>query len=162
MLSTSRHERLYRGLASTFIIVILGAQAATLGVTLVKPGWLYNRLYPIIDYPMYALAHYDGERVTGRWLLRGVLENGGEIDITEQSLHLSVWDFVGLTEPIVSGAPNAPETHRAIQELVAVVRAREPRAAEFKTLRIDSYPMRVTRHGPETIPSETVLSIPMS
>jgi hypothetical protein len=157
----TRLDRDYRALVSTFILLTLGAQTATFGVTLVSPGWLTSKLYPIIEYPMYAQAHYDGERVTGRWLLRGVLANGELIDITEQSLRVSLWDFILLTDPVAVGLPNEPKTLGAIRKLIAVVKAREPRASEIKLLRIDSYPMKVTRHGPEKIPSETVATIPM-
>jgi hypothetical protein len=154
-------ERNYRALVSAFIVLTLGAQIATFGVTLVRPGWLRDKLYPIIEYPMYAQAHYDGERITGRWLLRGMLANGDQIDITEQSLRVSIWDFILLTDPIAVGAPNAPQTVTAIQRLITIIRAREPRASEIKALRIESYPMKVTRHGPEKMPSETVMTIPM-
>ncbi len=161
MIAAGRMERNYRRLVSTFIVLAIGAQVATFGVTFVSPGWLDARTYPIIEYPMYAQAHYDGERVTGRWLLRGVLADGAEIDITEQSLHVSLWDFILLTDQVATGRPNAPQTLKAIGNLITVVQDREPRAGEIKTLRIDSYPMKVTRHGGEKIPSEPVVSIPM-
>jgi hypothetical protein len=162
MIASARRQRLYQNLASTFIALALGAQAASLGVTLVHPGLLLGRLYPIIEYPMYSDAHYDGERVTARWLLRGVLANGGEIDITEQSLGMSVWNFILLTDQVATGKTNSPQTRDAIQTLLAVVRSREARAHELKSLRIDSYPMKVTRHGAEVIASEPVLTLPMS
>jgi hypothetical protein len=162
MLAAPRTQRIYRRLASTFIVVTLGAQIATFPVTLVHPGALSGKLYPIIEYPMYADAHYDGERVTGRWLLRGVFAGGGEIDITEQSLGISFWDFNLLVHPVATGVPNSPQMLKSIQSLLTVVRAREPRAREFKMLRIDSYPMKVTRNGATPMPSETVVSIPMS
>jgi hypothetical protein len=161
MIAAARRDRIYRRLVSVFLVLTLGTQIATLGVTAVRPGWLTAKLYPIIEYPMYAPAHYEGERVTGRWLLRGVLASGGEIEITEQSLRTSIWDFILLTDPIATGTPNSPRTLTAIQRLVAVVREREPRARELKMLRIESYPLKVTRNGAEKIPSETVVSIPM-
>jgi hypothetical protein len=162
LIEMERPERIYRGLASTFIVLVLGAQAATLPVTLMSPGRLLGRFYPIIEYPMYAQAHYDGERVVGRFLLRGVLADGSQVDITEQSLRISVWDFVVLTEQVATGTPDSPGMLRAVKNLLAIVREREPRVGEFKTLQIDSYPMKLSRDGAAPAPSETVWSIPMS
>lgn len=159
--ATTRWERRYRTLVSTFLVLALGAQIATLGVTLVRPGWLAATVYPILEYTMYAQAHYDGERVTGRWLLRGQLANGGVIDITEQTLRVSIWDFGELTEQVAVGKPGTPETLRGVQRLISVVREREPRANEIRMLRIDSYPMKVTQHGAQTTPSQTVATIAM-
>src|SRR5579863_1876177 len=161
MLALDRQERHYRAWVSLLVLCLLGMQAATYAVTLVRPGWLRARLYPIIEYPMYAQAHYENERVTGRWLVRGLLANGSEIDITAQSLRISPWDFVLLTDPIGVGPQDAPAAIGARDRLIAIVREREPRAAEITALRIDNYPMRVTRNGPETVPSEAVVTVPM-
>jgi hypothetical protein len=155
-------ERIYRRVASGFIVAVLGAQAATLAITAITPGRLLGRFYPIIEYPMYAQAHHDGERVTGRWLLRGVLADGNELDITEDSLHISVFSFAVLTQQVADATPDSPESQDAIKTLISIVRERESRASEIKMLRIDSYPMIVTRNGAQTVPSETVISIPMS
>jgi hypothetical protein len=161
MIAAAGPERRYRALVSTFIVLTLGAQAASLGVTLVSPGWLTAKIYPIIEYPMYAQAHYDGERVEGRWLLRGVLAHGGEIDINEDSLRVSPWDYIHLTDAVALAQPDTAQRAKAIQELVAVVKAREPRAADLSALRLDSYPMKVTRNGAAAMPSDTVVTIPM-
>jgi hypothetical protein len=155
-------QRIIRNLVSGFIALVLGAQIATLGVTVIRPGALAGKLYPIIEYPMYAFAHYDGERIKGRWLLRGVLADGEQLDINEQSLRISVWDYIDLLEPVVALPPNSVQQQTAIQTLITVVRERERRAGELKTLRIDSYPLKLTRHGGEPMPSETVMSIPMA
>ncbi len=155
----ARRERSYRRLASGFIILVLGAQAATLAVTAVSPGRLLARFYPIIEYPMYAGAHYENERVIGRWLLRGVLGDGSVVEINEQTLNLSLWNFVTLVDQVASGAPGTAERQHAIDTLIAIVRERQSHGSEIKTLRIDSYPLKVTRHGAAPAPSETVWSM---
>jgi hypothetical protein len=162
MIAMARPERNYRALIATFLVLTLGAQIASLGVTIVRPGSLTAKLYPIIEYPMYARAHYDGERVIGRWLLKGVLANGNQIDITEQSLRVSGWDFILLTDQVALGKPGAPQTQRAIDTLVTMVKQRVSEASAIRELRIDNYPMKVTRHGAQWTASETVLSIPMA
>jgi hypothetical protein len=161
MVAAARPDGVYRGLISTFLILALTAQVATLAFSLVAPGRLRAHVYPFIEYPMYAGSHYENERVVARWLLQGVLADGSAIDISETSLHLSIWDFVLLTDAIVNRPPGNPQRTEAIRTLIGLVRERAPHADELKELQISNYPLKVTRHGGEKIPSEIVVTIPL-
>jgi hypothetical protein len=150
-----RSEKLYRTIVSAFVAVLLFAQAATILVTASRGGYLRDRLFPVLEYPMYAPAHYEGERVTASWLLEGVYRDGLTIDITDDMLKIDIFDWVHTLEGTLAGNPNTTAT------LVTLIRERVPNAAQLSELRIKNYPVRVTRNGPEKIPSEVVKTLAM-
>jgi hypothetical protein len=155
MNEVSPRDRRYRFLISAFLVIVLGAQGATIAFTAVRSGLIWSRLYPIIEYPMYAEAHYEGERVTGRWILHGVLASGGQVNVSEDTLNISFWDYNFLVGSAVKREPNA------IEHMIQVVRERDPRAKEFTALVVENYPMKLSRNGGTPIPSEVVLSVSM-
>lgn len=150
-----RSEKLYRTIVSAFVAVVLFAQAATILVTATRGGYLRDRLFPVLEYPMYAPAHYEGERVTASWLLEGVYRDGLTIDITDDMLKIDIFDWVHTVEGTIAGNPNTTAT------LLTLIRERVPNAAQLTELRIKNYPVRVTRNGPQAIPSEVVKTMAM-
>jgi hypothetical protein len=145
----------YRSLVSVFIILVLAAQTATLPVTATRGTYVRSRLYPILEYPMYAVAHFEGERVTASWILEGVLSDSKTIDISYNQLHVDIFDFVNTVQSTLDGNANGRATLRKL------VRDHIPGAEQIRELRIKNYPMKITRNGPQPLPSELVMSIPM-
>jgi hypothetical protein len=145
----------HRFAVSIFIVAVLAAQAATLIVTATRGTYLRSRAYPILEYPMYAPAHFEGERVSASWLLEGVLGDGKTIDISADQLHVDVFDFVNIVQSALSGSANGRNT---LRELVL---GHVPGADQLKEIRIKNYPMKVTRDGPQPLPSEVVMIIPL-
>jgi len=146
---------LYRAGVATFLILILGAQASTLLVTAQHGTFLRNRLYPIIEYPMYAVAHYDGERVTASWLLEAVQPDGRTFEISYDQLHVDIFDWVDIMQAVLHGSTTNRD---ALRELV---RKHIPGAEQIRELRIKNYPLQVTRDGPRSLPSEVVMTVSM-
>jgi hypothetical protein len=145
----------YRTAVSVFIIAVLAAQAATIPVTAMHGAFLRSKLYPILEYPMYAPAHYNGERVTASWLIEGVVPDGKTIGITNDQLHVDIFDFINIVQSALQG------NSREIDTLRELVRDRVPGADRIQELRIKNYPLKVTRDGPQPLPSEVVMTIPV-
>lgn len=145
--------RWYRFVVSVFIVAVLVAQAATLIVTATRGTYLRSNAYPILEYPMYAPAHYEGERVSASWLLEGVSGDGKTIAISSEQLHVDVFDFVNIVQLALSGSASGRST---LRELVL---GHVPGADQLKEIRIKNYPMKVTRAGPQPLPSEVVMTI---
>jgi hypothetical protein len=150
-----RSEKLYRTIVSAFVVVVLFAQAATILVTATRGGYLRDRLFPVLEYPMYAPAHYEGERVVASWLLEGVYSDGQKIDISKDLLKIDIFDFVHTVEGTLNGDPNTTAT------FVTLIRERVPNAARLSEIRIKNYPVRLTRNGPAPMPSEVVKTMAM-
>jgi hypothetical protein len=136
---------------------LLTAQAMTLGVTASgKRSLLRNKLYPIIEYPMYAPAHYEGERVTATWELQALLSSGETMPISREALELTIWDYNRIVQAFLRGDP------RATENFEEVIRTRAPRASEIREVRIISYGVQLGRNGPIKIPSQVVRTIKIS
>jgi hypothetical protein len=153
-MESSGAAALYRTGISVFVGALLAAQAATLPVTAMHASFLRSRLFPILEYPMYAPAHYAGERVTASWLLEGVLDDGKTISISKEQLGVDIFDFANIIQPVLKHDPAATQT------LFEALRDHVPGADRIRELRIKSYPMQVTRDGPKVLPSEVVMTLP--
>lgn len=49
-------------------------------------------LWPFVDYPMYSIPHYKGEKIS-RHFLFGILEDNREVLIQPQDVNLGFWIF---------------------------------------------------------------------
>ena len=72
---------------SGFIVVILGLQAYATTFTAYLKSW------PLISYPMYSSAHYDGERLDHAYDTYAVLDNLDEVKIAPDDVHMMFWAF---------------------------------------------------------------------
>src|SRR5262245_53915553 len=82
----------YRAFVSLFVIVLLGAQFATLVATAVlKP--MDTWFWPIIDYPMYAPAGYDGDSVDSEYGIFVVFDDGRTRRVSREDTGLNVFHF---------------------------------------------------------------------
>jgi hypothetical protein len=152
----TRAETAYRFGVSVFVAAVLGAQAATLWVTAQHAGYLRGKLFPILEYPMYAPAHYEGERVTASWLLEAVLSDGRSLAIPREQLQVDIFDFVRIVQSALQHDRAATAT------LLGLVRERVPGADRIREVRIKNYPVQLTRDGPKPLASEVVMTIPLS
>jgi len=155
-MALTAQERLYRGLVSLFVGGVLVAQAATVPFTAVRNDVIANRLYPIVAYDMYREPHDEGERVDASWTLEAVQANGKAIELTCDMLKMSIWDWKRILRFASQG-----DQANGIIPLKELVRQRAPGAEEYTELRVSSLPIRVTRNGPETIPSKVLITIPL-
>ena len=135
---------------------MLAAQASTLLVTAASSSVLRSKLYPFIEYPMYGIAHYEGERVTATWLLEGVYNDGRAVSITREMLGLSIWDYNRVIQSAMADHRGAVDAFREI------IRERVPAANDIQAVRINSYAIKVTHDGPAHEPSEFAMTVPMN
>ena len=155
-MENSRAQACYRTAVTLFLVAVLGAQAASLLVTAQRGTFMRSRVFPILEYPMYAPAHYEGERVTASWLLEGVLADGTTIAIPREQLQVDIFDFVNIVQSTLQHEKGATSM------LVGLVHQHVPGAAYLRTLRIKNYPVQLTRAGPRPMNSEVVMEIPLS
>ena len=155
-MNNSRAQVCYRAGISVFVTALLGAQASTLWVTAQHGTFLRSKLFPILEYPMYAPAHYEGERVTASWLLEGALADGKSIAIPRELLQVDIFDFVNIVQSTLQHDRTATAT------LLGLVRQHVAGAERIRELRIKDYPVQLTRNGPRPLASEIVMTIPMS
>jgi hypothetical protein len=155
-MDSSRRETLYRTGISIFVTGLLAAQASTLLITARASTVLRSKLYPFIEYPMYGIAHYEGERVTATWVLEGVYASGRTIEITREMLDLSIWDYNRVVQGALAGYPGAVDGFREL------IRERVPAGSDLQQVRINSYAIKVTRHGPQDEPSKLAMSVAMT
>jgi hypothetical protein len=148
-------EKLYRTIVSAFVGLVLFAQASTVLVTATRGTYLRERLFPVLEYPMYAYAHYDGDRVVASWLLEGVYPAGETISISKEMLRVDIFDWVNIVQGAMAGYASSTAT------LMTLIREHVPNAAQLAELRIKNYPVRITRNGPAAMPSEVVKTLPV-
>jgi hypothetical protein len=80
--------RQQRAVVSIVIATILGTQ---LVLGMLNPGrWSW----PIVAYPMYKDAHFEGERLRHQLDLFAVFEDGTRMKIMPEDLGLRVWPFI--------------------------------------------------------------------
>lgn len=72
---------------SALIVLILGAQLVAGFVVTGPRGW------PIINYPMYKNARFDGDRLDHRFQVDAVLADGTRLNIDPDELGMSFWLF---------------------------------------------------------------------
>ena len=142
--------------ASVFVAAVLFAQTATIPIMAMHGTFLRSKLFPILEYPMYAPAHYESERVSASWLIEGVLPSGKTLAISKEQLQVDIFDFVNIVQGTMQHDPKATATLRQL------VRERVVGSEQLQELRIKNYPMQVTRDGPKALPSEVVMTLPMS
>ena len=92
-------NRLLRVTATGIVIVILLLQGSTIVfMALGKPmGTWY---WPIIDYPMYSAARYEGERINAYYNIDVVLKDGSLIAVTADDVGLNFWKFLYIGDGI--------------------------------------------------------------
>ena len=71
---------------SAVIVAILGSQLVAGFVDTGRWGW------PIIAYPMYKTAHFDGERLDD-YEVAAVLADGSRLRVDPEELGMSFWTF---------------------------------------------------------------------
>jgi hypothetical protein len=76
------------GVPLAIIVVILATQA---GVGFVNTG---VRAWPLVAYPMYKTAHFEGERLDHALNVYVILPNAEKAPITPSDLNMGFWLFL--------------------------------------------------------------------
>ena len=95
---------------SLFVAVVLITQS-TVSLVLFQILQGVHRTWPFLDYPMYALSHHEGERVS-KLVVIGAELDGGEHEVTSEDLGLGDWAFSMFVRALLR------DEQAAIQEFV--------------------------------------------
>jgi len=119
-------------------------------------NWRFGSYYwPFLSYPLYHTPHYEGERIKTRTPIIGTWEDGTAVPITRQDLGLNhfrfEWGFVGAV-------------HSEDREKLKVYwdMYRKRKGKRLAALRLENFPMIVTREGMKPAPQETLRIILVS
>ena len=129
-------------------IIILQA-AASLGI--VSKFFYNDRLWPILDYPMYSSAHYQGDSID-QYFLYGLLEDGSELPIPKEDLGLNFWKFLrGPVYAIIQDDVKLLNKYVKLYE--------DLHNQRLIGLRLENQPLILTKQGINPIPAQIVKTI---
>src|SRR5688572_20905336 len=80
-------EKISVPLVSAFVLMVLILQSFSGFVNTGRWGW------PFVAYPMYKLAHQDGERILHDFTLYAKLPDGKLVEVTRDELGMGFWHF---------------------------------------------------------------------
>lgn len=134
----------YQNAVSVVVLVVLGAQTATLIPNALQrgPG---GKWWPFLTYGMYATSNQPGQTIDVHYLLSGITQDGREVEITRNDLGLRFFDYQILTVKLA---------HRDQREGLAVLRKRYPQP--LSEVIVKTYPLKLTREGAVPAPSTVV------
>lgn len=133
-------------LISFVIIAVLGAQ-------LVASFGHANRFFPFMWYPMYAQAHFEGERINVEHRIYAVTPDGKRHYIDPASdLEIDFWRYERRFARQLRD-----NKLKNIKPVLAMVIERHP---TFTELQVEDYPMVITRQGPKSAPMRTIAVVP--
>jgi hypothetical protein len=75
-------------LATSVIILVLGAQSLALAARWGRVGW------PFTDYPMYSRIRQEGDRLSAGYFIYAKTKDGQEIEISPENIDLNPWLFL--------------------------------------------------------------------
>lgn len=138
-------QKLWMAFVSVAIVMVLSLQVVAV-VRRHAMGW------PFIDYPMYSSSHREGERVDALYSTYATLADGSEVLLAPDDVGLrDFWLFrLWVEQPLLGGRRDE------LRFLVDAYRA--ARGGTIVALRIEDYPVIVTRSGAQPAPPPRVLA----
>lgn len=129
---------------SAVIAGVLGAQTlASFGNT--------DRYFPFLWYPMYAKAHYAGERLDVGHRIYAVTADGVRHPVNAADLKIDFGRYERkFARPLIAGQTDN------IAPFLKTVAAQYP---SLVALQVDDYPMIITHDGPVAAPLRTVATL---
>lgn len=137
----TRQQRIRFGLLSVLIIGVLFAQTVS-GFRKTYKWW------PFLAYPMYAEAHFEGERIKVNHRIYAVTSDGVRHYLDpEAQLKLGFWRYDGLARWLVAGRL------RDTAGMLAIIKSLYP---TIQKIEVEDFPMIITRNGPAPAPRKIV------
>jgi hypothetical protein len=142
-LALTESKNVGRLVVSAIIVTILSLQAV---VGFVNTGM---RAWPLVAYPMYKTARYEGDRLDHALNAYAILANGEKVPITPDDLNMSFWLFGDhFIAPVINGRRDV------LEPLIA--RYCEHHGSQVVAFRIEDTGTAIGRDGPvEGLPPET-------
>ncbi|WP_203226105.1 hypothetical protein [Novosphingobium pentaromativorans] len=140
---------LYRfRLLSLVIILVLGAQ-------LIASFGHANRFFPFMWYPMYATAHFDGERINVEHRIYAVAPDGSRHYVDPaRDLRIDFWRYERRFA--------RPLRDNKLDRITPILRMVVERYPAFTELQVEDYPMIITKNGPQGASRQVIAVIPRS
>ena len=111
-----------------------------------------DRYFPFLWYPMYAKAHYEGERLDVGHKVYALTSDGVRHPVLAADLNIDFWRFERrFARPLRAGRADE------IQGFLQTITKQYP---SIVSLEVDDYPMIITRDGPKPAPLRTVATLP--
>jgi hypothetical protein len=144
-------KNIYTSIVSLFVAFVLVFQLViSIGPIFgVKIGTLY---WPLVNYAMYSNAYHEGDTVNIYRLLEATTESGTVVDIPMDELGVNLWHYRILGRDLEDG----------LQEPLDFILQKMSFDSPLSEIRITSFPIAVTRDGPERRESEVLVRIPVS
>lgn len=132
----------YRWIVSIFIVFVFAMQTY---MTLIPEG---DSFWPFLDYPMFQQKHREGDRLVGLSVY-ATLADGREIKISSDDSGTTYFQF----QAHVAGALIHGREH-SWKPLIKQFEKRHD--IKIVRLRVENYPMVITREGGRAAPSEVL------
>lgn len=136
---------------SVFIAACLVVQAVASSGKRPGPFEYSPYQWPFIDYPMYSLAHYEGDEVS-RLLLIGIRPDSTKIEIEPEDLGLTFFPY--LHGPIRAVRDSSRSAASVFRDIFA-----ERHGVEVAGFEVLDRPVVITRDGYHPGPPRTVASL---
>lgn len=136
---------------SLFIVACLVVQAVASSGKHPGPFEYSPYQWPFIDYPMYSLAHYEGDEVS-RLLLIGIRPDSTKIEIEPEDLGLTFFPY--LHGPIRAVRDSSRHVASPFRDIFA-----ERHGVEVVGFEVLDRPIVITRDGYHPGPPKTVASL---
>lgn len=130
---------------SGLIILLLGLQCTAVALHT-------DKSFPFQHYPMYAEAHGEGEHVEVALTVYGRIADGAERRISQEDMNMPFFVFRRtFVQAILDG--DLKRVGRLLAPYERLIGAR------LISVRIENYPVIVTRTGPRDVPAETIKTL---
>lgn len=95
-------------------------------------------LWPFIDYPMYFVPHYEGEKIPQLKVV-GTLVDGTNVEIQAEDLHLTFWLYQDFLQAVDQGDPEVLHNYVELYQ--------NYHGVELASLRLENNPIVISRDG---------------
>ena len=137
---------------SVLIALIWGIQiVVSVPLSLITNG--LRQSWPVVDYPMYSVPHFEGEEIP-RLAVVGIRDNSEEIDILPQDIGGGYWHF----EIFAKAVRHARK--EVIQDVVRMYEARHH--VHLVALRVENRPLRWSNAEVEAAPIKVLRNYPLN
>lgn len=113
-----------------------------------------DRYFPFLWYPMYAKAHFEGERLDVGHKVYALTPDGVRHSVRAEDLSIDFWRFERrFARPLKAGH---------VDEILPFLKIIQAQYPSLVALQVDDYPMIITRNGPQSAPLRTVATLQRS
>lgn len=139
-------------IVSLFVSCVLFLQFMVIPTKVInKP--MAGKYWPIIDYPMYTKAHYEGDYINVHYPLHVTFADGQVEIYGPEKMNLGLWHYQHVISRLKwKSGKYLPEVVPLILEMIGPSR-------EVVKLDVYTYPLIIGKNGAETAPGKLLKSV---